>query len=392
MNGKSRAVIAVSISSFLHLTGFFLILSFFRPKVPTSSENAISLSFPDAFVPAKKRLIHRKQISFVNFSPIHRRSVMPAIFSQHPVIRPAVTRETGVFSIANEPDAQWIKSLRGLSGEEIGAGPAINREMVAHILPAAHTQSAVSSTVRPHGQSISLSGSMLTELAKPHMLGSCLTEDMVLATQVEVPLDKTDSNKIDVIFIISCRGEMRNYFEYAIAVVEREIQKYKETEKDCRVGMIKSRFQRLNRPVHQIEYWPPSSGLDRIVEIARETRNLKTYSSDIFLNAIRYALDRCTFRPEALRKIVAIGNDIPLCGGYSPLSIIELCSKKRVVLDIHGADVRIGSLLARETGGKWFSALENPRDRESLESIHIESREWKIQYTIDSVVEGQFTH
>ena len=223
------------------------------------------------------------------------------------------------------------------------------------------------------------------------MLGNHLTEDVVLDTNLEVPFNKTDPNKIDVIFIISCRGEMRNYFEYAIAVVEREIQKYKDAEKDCRAGIIKSRFARINRPVHQIEYRPPSSDLDRIVEIARETRNLKIYSHDIFLNAIRYALDRCTFRPKALRKIVAIGNDIPICGGYSPLSIIELCSKERVMLDIHGADDRIGPLLARKTGGEWFSALANPRDRKLLESVHIESSEWKVQYTIDSVVEGKFT-
>ena len=214
---------------------------------------------------------------------------------------------------------------------------------------------------------------------------------MVSDTQVAVPPDKTDPNMIDVVFVISCRGEMIKYFEYAIAIVEREIQKCKEAEKDCRAGIIKSRFLRSGRSVHQIEFLPLSSDLDRIVEAAREIRHLKTFSRDILLNAVRYALDRCTFRPEALCRIVAIGNDIPMYGGYSPLSIIELCNQKRVVLDIHGADDRIGSLLARETGGEWFSALENPRDREVIESIHIESKEWKVQITIDAVVEGKFT-
>ena len=391
MNGKSRTVVAVGISSLLHLIGFFLILSFFEPVVPESSENGISISFSDTSVPLMRPSIHRRQVSFAPSSPTHRQSVMPTAFSQHPVTLPATTREPDAIPIASEPDAQWIQSLTGLPGEGTGTGSTINREMAASVLPAAHAQKPFSFVDRPHAESVVSPSSALTEHTRPHTFGSHFTEDTVLDTHVEVPSDKTDPNKIDVVFIISCRGEMRNYFEYAIAVVEREIQKYKETEKDCRAGIIKSRFFRFDRSVHQIEYSPLSSDLDCIVEIARETRNLKIYSRDIFLNAIRYALDRCTFRPEALRKIIAIGNDIPMRGGYSPLSIIELCSQKRVILDIHGADDRIGPLLARETGGEWFSALENPRDRELLQSIHIESQEWKVQFTIDAVVEGEFT-
>ena len=391
MNGKSRTAIAVGISSLLHLIGFFLILSFFEPIVPESSENAISISFFESSAPLMKRPIHRKRVSFVHSSSTHRRWVMPAAFSQHPVTLPATTRENDFFSITDGPDAQWNQSLIDSSEEEIGTVSAINREMAPSILPAAHAQNTFSSIGRPHGQSVAALGSALTEQAKPHMLGSHLAEDVVLDTHVEVPSDKTDSNKIDVVFIISCRGTMRGYIEYAIGVVEQQIQGYKDAGKDYRVGIMKSRFRRFDRSVHQIEYSPLSSDSDLIVQIARETRNLKFFPRDIFLNTIRYALDRCTFRPESLRKIVAIGNDIPIYGGYSPLSIIELCNQKRVVLDIHGADDRIGPLLARETGGEWFSALENPRDREWLESIHIGSEKWKVQFTIDTVIEGKFT-
>lgn len=391
MNGKSRTVVAVGIASFLHLMGFFLFLRFFEPIVPKSSENAIFIPFFEDSVPLMRNSIHRKQVSFVPPSPTYRQSGMPATFLQHPVTLPATIREPHVVSIADELEAPWNQSLTDSPGEGVGIESTINRELATSKLRATHAQKPFSSINRPHEQSVVTLDRALNGYARPHMLGNHLTEDVVLDTNLEVPFNKTDPNKIDVIFIISCRGEMRNYFEYAIAVLQREIQKYKDAGKDCRAGIIKSRFVRFNRPVHQIEYWPPSSDLERIVEIAQETRKLKNYSRDIFLNAIRYTLDRCTFRPEALRKIIAIGNDVPMCGGYSPLSIIELCSQKRVVLDIHGADDQIGPLLARETGGKWFSALENLRDRELLESIHISSQEWKVQFTIDSVVEGKFT-
>ena len=391
MNSKSKTVAAVGISSFLHLIGFFLFLSFFKPMVPESSEDAISIPFSETSVPPVREWIHRKRVLFAAFSPTHRRPVLSATFSQHPVTLPATTRKPHVVSIANEPKAELNQSLTDFPGEGVGTGSTSNRELATSKLRAAHAQNPFPSIDRPHEQPVVTLDSALNGYARPHMLGNHLTEDVVLDTNLGVPSGKTDPNKIDVVFIISCRGEMRHYFEYAIAAVEREVQKYKNTGKDCRAGIIKSRFFLLDRSIHQIEYSPLSSDLDRIVEIAREIRNLRNYSRDIFLNAIRYALDRCAFRPEALRKIIAIGNDIPMCGGYSPLSIIELCNQKRVVLNIHGADDRIGPLLARETGGEWFSELENPRDRELLQSIHISSQEWKVQFTIDTVKEGKFT-
>lgn len=391
MNGKSRTVVAVGIASFLHLIGFFLYLRFCVPIAPESSENAITISFFGESVLLMRESIHRKQVLFPTSSPSHHRTSMSVALLQNSLTLPAAPRAPHAVSLALEPDSRWNEMSLDLHGDNLGIESTIRREFVTGKLRASHAQKPFSPIGRSLGKSVVSPDSEPTDPGRPRIFVSDSAEDPVMDSRVDVPYDKTDTNKIDVIFIISCRGEMRSYFEYAIAVVEREIQKYQDAEKDCRAGIIKSRFSRINGPVHQIEYWPPSSELDRIVEIARDTRNLKIFSQDILLNAIRYALDRCSLRPKALRKIVAIGNDIPICGGYSPLSIIELCSKERVMLDIHGADDRIGPLLARETGGEWFSALANPRDRKLLESVHIESSEWKVQYTIDSVVEGKFT-
>ena len=112
---------------------------------------------------------------------------------------------------------------------------------------------------------------------------------------------------------------------------------------------------------------------------------------DVLLNTVRYALARCAFRPNAARRIIVIGNDIPMCGGYSPLSIIELCLKKQVRLDIHGADKQVGPLLAHETGGRWYPALENPDDLKRLKSEALSSGYLKIRITLDTVVEVELS-
>lgn len=144
-----------------------------------------------------------------------------------------------------------------------------------------------------------------------------------------------------------------------------------------------------------------TSDLNEALATVGEMRELEGYGNDVLLNTIRYALDRYSFRPDALRNIIVIGNDVPFCGGYSPRTVIDLCRKKRITLEIHGADERVGPVMARETGGKWYP-LENMLDTASLETYRdtqgrsapgrgASPGHWKLRYTLDSVVEGRLT-
>ena len=119
-------------------------------------------------------------------------------------------------------------------------------------------------------------------------------------------------------------------------LAKREIQRYRASAKDYRVGIITSDLEYWEGP-QSIRYFPLSDRFDKALEVLDRVQ-LRPYYEDIQLNAIQYALERCAFRPDAQRRLIAFGNDIPICGGYSPLSIIERCRALGVVLDIHGAD------------------------------------------------------
>ena len=210
--------------------------------------------------------------------------------------------------------------------------------------------------------------------------------DPIDSDRIQPPrLARNRSNLIDVVFIISCREEMRPYINDVVELVKREILRYRASAKDYRVGIITSDIQACEGP-QSIRYFPLSDRFDKALEVLDRVQ-LRPFYMDIQLNAIQYALERCAFRPDAQRRLIAFGNDIPICGGYSPLSIIEKCHALGVVLDIHGADAAVGSRLASQTGGKWVHAFENRHDMENLQVPGWGTAYWKLQITLNNVIE-----
>ena len=198
-------------------------------------------------------------------------------------------------------------------------------------------------------------------------------------------LARNRSNLIDVVFIISCREEMRPYINDVVAFVKHRIQRYRASAKDYRVGIITSDIEACAGPQY-ISYFPLSDHFDKALEVLDRVQ-FRPFYMDIQLNAIQYALERCAFRPDAQRRLIVFGNDIPICGGYSPLSVIERCRALGVVLDIHGADTEVGPLLVSQTGGKWVHAFENPHDMEQLAGSSLANAYWKLQITLNNVIE-----
>ena len=210
--------------------------------------------------------------------------------------------------------------------------------------------------------------------------------DSIDSDQIQSPtLVRNRSNQVDVVFVISCREAMQPYINDVVAFVKREIQGYQASSKDYRVGIITSDIEFVDGP-HYIRYFPLSDNLDKALAALHRIQ-LRPFSTDIQLNAIQYALERCAFRPDAQRRLIVLGNDIPICGGYSPLSVIERCRALGVVLNIHGADTEMGPLLASRTDGKWIPAFKNRYEMETLKVPSWGTAHWKLNITLNNVVE-----
>ena len=229
-------------------------------------------------------------------------------------------------------------------------------------------------------------GALQSPTDKEKSTRSIALADSIDSNRIQQPrLARNRSNQVDVVFIISCREEMRPYINDVVAFVKREIQQYQASTKDYRVGIITSDLEFVDGPQY-IRYFPLNDHLNKAIQVINNIP-LQPFRTDIQLNAIQYALKRCMFRPDAQRRLIVFGNDIPICGGYSPLSVIERCRALGVVLDIHGADTEVAPLLASQTGGKWVRAFENQYDMETLKVSTWGNAYWKLQITLNDVVE-----
>ncbi len=240
--------------------------------------------------------------------------------------------------------------------------------------------------VMPNSNLFNRTGVLQSPMAKNKLAGAVTLVDAYNLDPLQPPtLTPNRSNRVDVVFLISCRRTMRPYINDVVAFIEREIQQYQASRKDYRVGIMISEMEFIDGP-HYIRYFSLSDQLDKALEALKHVQ-LKPLYIDIQLNTIQYALERCAFRPDAQRHLISFGNDIPICGGYSAKSVIERCQTLGVVLNIHGADTQVGPLLASQTGGKWVPAFKNPYDIETLEILNHHAPYWRLNITLDSVVE-----
>ena len=242
------------------------------------------------------------------------------------------------------------------------------------------------SVVNPKNALSNPTGALQSPMDKEKPTQAISLADSIDSDRIQSPImGRNRSNQVDVVFIISCREEMRPYISDVVAFVKREIQQYQTSTKDYRVGIITSDIEFVDGPQY-IRYFPLGDHLNKALQVLNSIP-LHPFRTDIQLNAIQYALERCAFRPDAQRRLIVFGNDIPICGGYSPLSVIEWCRALGVVLDIHGADTEVAPLLASQTGGKWVHAFENQYDMETLKVPTWGNAYWKLQITLNDVVE-----
>ena len=379
-----RPLFCAILSLVVHL---LVVMMFFALREPAAIQ--VEEGFTVTLFSVKQSALKRESISHKPLSPIRSskaladvgvQSVPPRLYqdSEQPAIR-STPLSLQSFSDYSPPMAS-VENTEGFGGtggntSEGGLGNGTGAGIEPSLISA-------ETVINPTERARILQSPMDRE--KPVRVVTRV--DSVDSDRIQSPtLARNRSNQVDVVFVISCREEMRPYINDVVAFAKREIQRYQASSKDYRVGIITSDIEFTDGPQY-IRYFPLNDRLNKALQVLNSIP-LHPFRTDIQLNAIRYALERCTFRPDAQRRLIVFGNDIPICGGYSPLSVIERCRALEVVLDIHGADTEVGPLLASQTGGKWVSAFENRYDMETLAEPSWGNAYWKLQITLNDVVE-----
>ncbi len=377
----------VIVSLVVHL---LVVITFFALRKPVVSqvEEGFTVTLPTIKQPALKRA----SISYRPLNParsprtladVGSQSVPPRLHqdSQQPAIRPPLPLQSSPDNSQSMVSMENTEGFGGTGGNGAEGGLGGSTGTGIEMPPVSG-----GAVMNPKNTLSNHTRALQSPMDKEKPARELTLADSIDSDQIQPPrLTRNRSNQIDVVFIISCGEAMRPYINDVIASVKREIQRYQASAKDYRVGIITSDIQFVDGPQY-IRYLPLNDRLNKALQVLNSIP-LHPFRTDIQLNAIQYALERCTFRPDARRQLIIFGNDIPICGGYSPLSVIERCRALGVALDIHGADTEVGPLLASRTGGKWVQAFENRYDRETLEVPTWGNAYWKLQITLKNVVE-----
>ena len=381
-------LLCVILSLVVHLLVVITFLALRKPVVG-QMEEGVTVTLSTIKQPALKRTsISHKPLNPIRspkaLADIGSQSVYPRLHqdSQQSAIRstPLPFQDSSDNSplIAAMENSEGFGGTGGSTGE---GGLADGNSTGIKILPVSG-----GAAIDPKNTLSSDTGALQSPMDREKPMREIALADSIDSDLLQPPrLGHNRSNQVDVVFVISCREAMRPYINDVVAFVKREIQRYRGAAKDYRVGIITSDIEFVDGP-HYIRYFLLSDNLDKATE-ALDHIQLRPFYTDVQLNAIQYALERYAFRPDAQRQLIVFGNDIPICGGYSPLSVIERCHALGVVLNIHGADTEVGPLLASRTGGKWVHAFENRYDMETLQVPTWGNTYWKLQITLNNVIE-----
>ena len=378
----------VILSLVVHLLAVITFLALRKPVISQTEEG-----FTVTVSTIKQPALKRESISHKPLSPIRSPKALADVRDQRVPPRlhqdseqPAI-RSTPLplqSSSDNSPPMASVENAEGFGGAggnatESGLGDGVNTGIETPFVSG-------KAVMNPKNALSNHAGALQSPMDKEKPARAITLADLIDSDRIQSStLARNRSNQVDVVFVISCRGAMRPYINDVVAFAKHEIRQYQASSKDYRVGIITSDIEFVDGPQY-IRYFSLNDRLNKALQVLNSIP-LHPFRTDIQLNAIQYALERCAFRPDAQRQLIVFGNDIPICGGYSPLSVIERCRALGVVLDIHGADTEVGPLLASQTGGKWVQAFENRYDMEALAEPSSGNAYWKLKITLNDVVE-----
>lgn len=378
----------VILSLVVHLLAIITFLALRKPAVAQVEEG-----FTVTLSSIKQPALKRASISHKTLSPIHPKKALADAGSQS--VPPRLHQDSGqpaIHSVPltlqsfsdNSPPIASMENAEGVGGMEGKAAEGELKDSTGTGIKISLVSDGV--VINPKNTLSNYTGAVQSPTDKEKPTRAIALVDSIDSNRIQQPrLARNRSNLIDVVFIISCREAMRPYINDVVASVKREIHRYQASSKDYRAGIITSDIEFVDGPQY-IRYFPLSDNLNKALAALHHIQ-LRPFYTDIQLNTIQYALERCAFRPDAQRRVIVFGNDIPICGGYSPLSVIDRCRELGVILDIHGADAEVGPLLASQTGGKWVQAFENRSEMEALKVPAWGNTYWKLQITLNNVVE-----
>ena len=156
---------------------------------------------------------------------------------------------------------------------------------------------------------------------------------------------------VDVVFVVDASGSMGGNINAVAEHLGQMVDAYKVSEIDYRLGL--THFNATNTDPQK-----------NIIQIFQLTQNLTTYKQKLYaiktvgdenaLDAIAETITQMQFRTNTVKHLILVTDEsFTSLQGHSVRTIIQLCQKNELYVNVLGQDFPKHKQLASETGGSW---------------------------------------
>lgn len=162
---------------------------------------------------------------------------------------------------------------------------------------------------------------------------------------------------IDVVFVVDASGSMQNYINAVAEHLEQMVDAYKASKIDYQLGL--SHFNMVMK------------SQQNNIHVFQLTRNLTTYKDRLdkimvtgdenALDAIDQTIVQMRFRTNTVKHLIVV-TDEPFTSlqGHNLDTVIQLCKRNELLVNVLGKKFQDHKRLAKETGGSWHAVPQDP--------------------------------
>ncbi len=162
---------------------------------------------------------------------------------------------------------------------------------------------------------------------------------------------------IDVVFVVDASGSMQDNINAVAEHLAQMTDAYKASEIDYRLGLTHFNMV-LNSQQNNIQVFQL---LQDLSIYKRRLYEIVPTGDENALDAIADTLTQMRFRTNTVKHLILV-TDEPFTSlqGHSVQTIIKLCQKHELYVNVLGNDIPEHRLLATKTGGSWHAVPKDP--------------------------------
>ena len=153
---------------------------------------------------------------------------------------------------------------------------------------------------------------------------------------------------IDVVFVVDASGSMGDNINAVAAHLGQMVDAYKDSEIDYQLGLTYFNVDQSQNNIHVFQL------TQDLPTYKRAFQAIVPAGDEHALDAIHQTVGQIRFRRNTIKHLILVTDEpFTTLQGHTVQTVIELCKRKKLLVNVLGLDMPDQKQLAIQTGGTW---------------------------------------